>query len=316
MGAARDKDRGTFFFWSDWLGSEVQGLTYAAKGLWMDMLAKMAVKTPQGVISGNLESLAEALGYTGPMARAWVTEYKHLIEELESKDVFSRGGDIDEDLNPDDIVNRRMYRERDRAQDISEARSRAARIRWDAVKGTSEGGVSMAEICAQAASLECKSDAKPCKADAKAMQSKIDDRPENKGDSEIFPMQKDAKTCYSPAQPNPTQPNQPKPRGVQGGIVSVGQALATHVPLDGKVVYERLIAVTGDRKLRARWWNDMVHVFRKAGHLAVLDDHLLYVEGESGSGIKAPSKFLVSRVLKSARDLGIDVRKLPEDGAR
>lgn len=311
MSAPRDKSRGTFFFWADWRGSEVQGLTYAAKGLWIDLLATMAEKTPQGVISGNLESLAEALGYPGPMARAWVAEYKHLIEELEAKEVFSRGSAVDDDLDPDSIVNRRMYRERLKVQDISEARSRAARIRWSGGKGTSEGGVSMDEIRAEVAAVECKTHARLCKGDANVMQSKIDDSPENKGDSEFSAMQNDAKTCYTPAQPNPAQPTQPKPRAVQGGIVSIGQALATHEPLTGKQVYERLLEVTRDRGARSKWLNDVVNVFRKAGHLAVLDDHLLHFEGESGKGITQPSRLMAKRILQSARELGVEVPRLP-----
>ena len=309
----RDKNRGTYFFWADWRGSEVHGLTYAAKGLWIDLLAAMAEKTPQGVITGNLESLAEALGYPGPMARAWVAEYGHLIEELELKSVFSRGAAVDDDLDPDCIVNRRMYRERAKSQDISEARSRAARIRWDAAKSVPEGVVSMAEIRAELASGECKSDAKLCKADAKPMQSKNEESIANKGDSVVLSMQSDAKICYSPTQPTPTQPNPTQPIGVQGcGPMAVGECLSLLQPLTGKSIYERIRQFTKDTGARAKWWNKVVNAFRLAGHLATLDDHLLYVES-NGDGIKKPSKYMVSRVLASARELRIEVPNLPEE---
>jgi len=313
VSAPRDKSRGTFFFWADWRGSEVQGLTYAAKGLWIDLLAAMAEKTPQGVISGDLESLAEALGYPGPMARAWVTEYKHLIEELESKGVFSRGAAIDDDLEPDSIVNRRMYRERLKVQDISEARSRAARIRWNGEKGAPEGGVTMAEIRAEVAAVECKTHAKLCKGDANGMQSKNEDSPENKGDSQVPAMQNNANECYpSPTKPTQPQPTQPNPRGVQGGgVVSIADCLTSLQPLTGKEIFDRFLVATGDRKARAKWWNAVVNAFRLAGQLPVLDDHLQYFE-TNGDGIKKPSAYMVSRVLKSARDLRITVPELPE----
>lgn len=315
MAAVRDKGRGTYFFWSDWRGSEVSGLTYAAKGLWIDLLAAMADKTPQGVISGDLESLAVALGFPGPMATAWVQTYQHLIVELESKGVFSRGCDVDEDLEPDAIVNRRMYRERMKSQDVSEARSRAARIRWDREKVPAEGRVSMDEVRREIALAECKTDAKLCKGDAKSMQNGIDDRPENKGDSSILGVLHDAKTCYTPTQPTPTQPNQPQPMGVQGECIpeSVGTTLAVLKPLSGKVVYERLCRATGDLGARATWWNEVVHCFRKARQLGVLDEHLQYIEAH-GSGIRKPSNYMVKRVLASARELGIKVPDVPGEG--
>lgn len=299
-------------YWSDWLGRDPKVLTYGAKGLWIDMLAVMGNRTPQGVISGNLESLAESLGYVGPMARAWVSEYKHLIEELEQKGIFSRGREVSDELEPDAIVSRRMYRDRDRSAEISEARSRAARIRWDGVKGAPEERVSLDEVRAEIASAECKSDAKPYKVDANGMQSKIAGSRVDIGDSEISSMQNDAKTCYSPAQAlAQAQPTPTKPIGGAGGAaVAIGDCLTMVQPLTGKVVYDRLIAVTRDRGARARWWNDVVNAFRKAGHLVALDEHLLYIE-EHGAGIRKPSPYMVKRVLASARELRVVVPELP-----
>jgi len=308
------KKNGTYFYWSDWSGKEPKGLTYAAKGLWIDMLAVMGNRTPQGVVSGDLESLAVALGYAGPMARVWAQTYAPLVDELEAAGVFSRGRDIDDDLDPDDIVSRRLYRERDRSQEKSEKCRQSALARWSKAKGTETDRVSMDEIRAEVAISECESDANamrmPCESDANAMRTKNDDSHENKGDSEISGMRNDANLCLSPAQPNPS-PTQPKPRGVQGGVVSIKHALATHEPLTGKQVYERLVEVTGDRKARAKWLNDVVNVFRKAGHLAVLDDHLLYFEGESGKGITQPSRLMAKKILQSARELSIEVPRLP-----
>lgn len=306
--------KGTFMYWSDWLGRDPKGLTYGAKGLWIDMLAVMGNKTPQGVISGDLESLAESLGYVGPMARAWVSEYKHLVEELESKGVFSRGRDIEEGLDSDAIVCRRLYRDRDRSQEISEARSRAARIRWDGSRSVPEGVVSLDQVRTEMAAAECKTDAKPCKGHANEMQNQIAEVTENEGDTPISSMQTDAKICYSPAQaPAPAQPIPTKPMGVQGVAVpvAVGNCLAQLQSLTGKEVYERFWRATGDRKERAKWWNAVVVAFKAAGQLTVLDDHLRYFESHR-EGIKKPSAYLVSRVLKSSRDLGITVPELPE----
>lgn len=315
MGAPREKGRGTYFFWSDWRGSEVAGLTYAAKGLWIDLLAAMADKTPQGVVSGDLESLAEALGYAGPMARAWVSEYRHLVEELEQKGVFSRGRDLDDELEPDAIVNRRMYRERLKVQEVSEARSRAARIRWSGAKEAPAGRVSMDQVRSEIASPACKTYAKLCKGDANGMQSENAEGSGMKGDRDISAMHGDAKSCYTPTQPNPTQPTQPNPKGVQGGeILGVGECIGLLEPLTGKSVYDRLIRFTRDKGERARWWNKVVNVFRIAGQLPALDDHLQYVEGSEGQGIKKPSAYMVSRVLKSARELRLTVPDVPEGG--
>lgn len=304
-------------YWSDWLGRDPKVLTYGAKGLWIDMLAVMGNRSPQGVISGNLESLAESLGYVGPMARAWVSEYKPLIEELEQKGIFSRGRDVSDELEPDAIVSRRMYRDRDRSQEISEARSRAARIRWDGAKAGGEERVSLDEVRAEIAAAECKTDAKLYRSDANGMQTKIAEVRENTGDSAELPMQSDAKVCYSPAQalaqaqaqPTPTQPIGGA-GGFDGAVVAVGACLPLLQPLTGKVVYDRLLVVTRDRGARAKWWNAVVNAFRKAGQLEVIDEHLRYVE-EHGAGIRKPSPYLVKRVLASARELRVVVPDVP-----
>ncbi len=309
-GASR---KGTYFYWSDWSGREPKALTYAAKGLWIDMLAVMATNTPQGVIAGDLESLAATLGYAGPMAGAWAREYGHLIDELESKGVFSRGQDIDDDLDPYAIVNRRMYRDRERVQDISETRRQAALARWDRKRAASDAGISVDEVRAELGIGACKIDAKPCKADANGMQTKNPDVVKNKEVRAEFGVQIDAKPCTTPAQPNPTQPN-PNPEEHARGPLSIGQCLPLVAPLTGKEIYDRLVAVTGDRKKsRTRWWNDVVNAFKRSALLHVLDDHLHYFEGESGEGIRSPSRLMAKRVLASAREFDVTVPELPKE---
>lgn len=83
------------------------------------------------------------------------------------------------------------------------------------------------------------------------------------------------------------------------------------LPLTGKDIYDRLCKATRDRGARATWWNQVVHAFRRSGQLHVLDDHLQYVESERGGGIQAPSRYMVKRVLASARELSIKVPELP-----
>lgn len=311
--APLEKEPGTYFFWSDWLGTEVKGCTYAAKGLWMDLLANMADETPQGVITGDLESLAEVLGFTGPMAAAWANLYGELIVELESKGVFSRGIDVDEDLPEDAIVNRRMYRKWSERVGISEARSRAARVRWDREKGVPEGRVSMAEIRAELADAECKSDAKPCKGDANGMQAAGAEVVRRRGVAKSAPIFSDAKTCLSPTQPNPTNPNPTQPRGEKGAPAAIGESLGDVQAIDAKSLYHRIIKATRDEGLRARWWNHAVNAFRDRKQLAALDDHVRYLETKGG-GISNPSRYLVKRVLASARELKVVVKDVPKGG--
>lgn len=316
MSREREKRRGSYFFWDAWRGSEVAGLTYDAKGLWIDMLAVMADRTPQGVIAGDLEALAEALGFAGPMARAWATSYGHLVQELESKRVFSRGEDVDDDLEPGCIVNRRMYREWCKAEGISANRSRAASIRWERAKGLDQSEDDRAileKIDAEIAAATCKGDAKRCKSDANAMQTKSEERRENKGDSQESDGGDACKNMLIPTQPNPTQPN-PNPGGA-GGAVQIGTAVGLVEPPSGKFVFAAIVELSGDRRgPRAEWWNGVVNAFRRARLLGVLMEQVELARRKRGD-LAEPSRYLAKRVLGCAREHGVVVPDLPKGGA-
>lgn len=90
---------------ADWLAdTNLSMCSFAAKGLWMDMLCRMFNATTRGVLTGDMEPLSRSLGTT-------VDELKPLIEELEKERVFSRGFECGNGLPNDVIVSRRMYRE-------------------------------------------------------------------------------------------------------------------------------------------------------------------------------------------------------------
>ena len=312
MSREREKRRGSYFFWDAWRGSEVSGLTYAAKGLWIDMLAVMADKTPQGVIAGDLEALAEAMGFAGPMAHAWATTYSHLIEELETKRVFSRGEDVDDDLDSDCIVNRRMYREWCKAEGISADRRRAASIRWERAKGLDQSDADRAileKIDAEIARDACKTHASGCKTDAKRMQRESEERRENKGDSEESGGGGACKNMLIPTQPYPTQPN-PNPGGA-GGAVQIAEAIGLLEPLNGRSVFGAIIELTGDRRgARAKWWNSVVNAFRKKRLLGALMEQVEFTRRKR-SELSQPSRYLVKRVLGCAREHDVLVPDLP-----
>ena len=87
-----------------WLTDQcLQGCSYGAKGLWMDLLMLMFDRNPRGVLPGDLGEVARLL-------RARVGSIRGLLGELEERGVFSRGCEMGTDLAGDAIVNRRMFR--------------------------------------------------------------------------------------------------------------------------------------------------------------------------------------------------------------
>ena len=297
-----EKQSGSYFFWDAWRGSEIGRCTYDAKGLWMDILAVMSSENPRGVIAGDLEALADALGF-GAMTELWATQNARFVSELERKNVFSRGGEIDEELPPNAIVNRRMYREYCKEVELSEERRRAANIRWDGRENKAANNTTMDEIKAELACKTCKVDAKQETVDASQVV-------ESEGVAVGRAPTVECKTMLSPTQTNPTQPTQTKAlHAVTAGEVHGESATR---PLVGKDIFDRLIAFTRDRGPRAKWWNVVVNAFRKAGQLSALDEHCQSVEGERGNGIKAPTRYMSKRVFASARELGIVVPDLPK----
>lgn len=104
---SRRHDERPSFPWypKDWISDN--GLTmcsYAAKGLWMDMLCRMWFSRIRGVLPGQVERLTRLFCSNA-------SELTPLIEELEANHVFTRGKHVDQRLEPQAIVNRRMYKE-------------------------------------------------------------------------------------------------------------------------------------------------------------------------------------------------------------
>jgi hypothetical protein len=72
------------FFWSDWMSEPgLRRSSYAARGLWMDMLCLAAMADRVGYLEYTIPDLAKMTGGTEPMVEA-------LIAELEMHRVFSR----------------------------------------------------------------------------------------------------------------------------------------------------------------------------------------------------------------------------------
>lgn len=148
-----NKDPGWYMFSATWLGSEVQKCSWAAKGLWIDCLCHMQQSNPEGVLPGTPEGLAEVFGLRGEVARAWWREVGDLVAELERAKVFSRGRKIDGALEPDAIINRRMYREWCKHHARSERAQRAAIVRHKRARGET-GVVEIGQVMVRQALLE------------------------------------------------------------------------------------------------------------------------------------------------------------------
>lgn len=77
------------FYTGDWMKApEVRALSYAAKGLWIDMLCIMSEATPRGYLTLNATPLE--LDTLARMTGGSTAEVSRLVTELESAGVFSR----------------------------------------------------------------------------------------------------------------------------------------------------------------------------------------------------------------------------------
>ncbi len=138
-----DNRPATMWFWDDWFSSfDVRTCSLAARGLWIDILGIMARAEIKGslIIGGkqvDSKALAQLSGTT-------IAEVEPLLVELEENRVFSK-------LSDGTIINRRMFNESGRQEQISKIRSVAgkhgAEIRWQTdnkeKKDDSENGTSI-----------------------------------------------------------------------------------------------------------------------------------------------------------------------------
>lgn len=96
------------FHTSDWRGDAgLRSVSFAARGLWADMLSLMHEATPYGHLVLNGEQIS--LGMMAKLVGGKQRELATLMEELERANVFSRTGE-------GTIYSRRMTRDHERAE--------------------------------------------------------------------------------------------------------------------------------------------------------------------------------------------------------
>jgi len=129
MPSSKEDNRpATLWFWDDWFSSfDVQVSTFAAQGLWVNMLGIMA----KAEIKGAMRSAGKQID-SKMLAKRYGKSEKEvsvLLKELEDNGVFSR-------LPDGTIINRRMFGESQRQDQISKIRAEAgkagAEARWKA----------------------------------------------------------------------------------------------------------------------------------------------------------------------------------------
>lgn len=297
-----EKEPGEYFFRDTWKGCEVKALSYAAKGLWIDMLMEMTGTDIPGVLPGNLEALAEVLGF-GAMATVWADMHRPLIEEMERKNVFSRGAEMGEDLPPDSIVNRRLYRKWIKALGLSETNRQNVRSRWDKRRlADSAGGVSVDDVREEIRLMSAGADTNAYEIDTDAVQNEESQTPTLGIVTAEAVCEGDTKKYLSLPLTKPT-PYIPHTDRAVDEVREKGYA--------GQI-YERLQKATEVKGKDLDWWRKVIAEFRKRGHLDVLEEHLRYVEmcadprerlNKDLGALNQPGRYLAKNVLASARKL-------------
>jgi len=107
------------WYWDDWFSShDVQSCSFAAQGLWINLLGIMFTSEIRGTLTINgiqmdNNAIAKRFGDS-------ITNINKMITELEEARVFSR-------LSDGTIISRRMYRESKKKKQISQIRSEAGK---------------------------------------------------------------------------------------------------------------------------------------------------------------------------------------------
>ena len=107
------------WYWDDWFSAfDVRACSYAARGIWIDILGIMFKAEIRGTLTINgkqvdNKTLAKVTGGDE-------IEVAKLLNELEENNVFSR-------LNDKTIICRRMFKESKRKEQISKIRSKAGK---------------------------------------------------------------------------------------------------------------------------------------------------------------------------------------------
>jgi len=321
-------DSGFFFYVDTWLGSEIRNCSPGATGLWINMLATMWKQYPPGALPGDREGLGQAMA-VGSMVDAWWEVWGVHLAELERHRVFSRGEDIDDDLEPNSIVNRRMYFDWCRSINRSAQASKAANIRWSKAQRKEERERDRAIIRKIDAEIEAqKVNAKVCSIDAEgidlvdahAMLNECSEVIDIKPLAENSRCSMDAEKkgpamlteCHSKPNYTKTKPKSSEPERVENIIPLLKPDLS------GKGVFGRICRLTGAKKPREPWqlwWKGVVKKFDGLGFLIELDGLVTRAESGidfEGNPIVQARRFMVANVLRMARERQIKVPNHPE----
>lgn len=289
------RNPGVYFYQGDWLKSEVMGCSDAAYRLWHVIWCRMMEEEPWGVFPGDKRRFCVRFGLDPSFADAAWGKYEPLLQELHESNVFSWGEEIDEGLDPDAIVNRRLYREWCHKEGVSEARSYAnSQRKVCREKRERDGfGVYKNEQNQQNSTNE--------------QQTAGLEVLEKQGVSGGFAGGESTKMNLSRSDPNDPIICSPN-LGTESGLVPVVR------DLEPKGLWGRIVRVTGDRVGGpwAKWWNRVVNAYNREGLLHLLDEKVKYVEdcmnpvvaaSKGIDGVNAPGPFLSSRVLAQVREL-------------
>lgn len=146
--------KGLYWFWDAWMADPgLMRTSFAAQGLWINMLAHAWFQEPRGVLPGDLLELARVMGCKNNTVMAFAKDIEPLIVELEANGVFSRGKEMNDSLPENAVVNRRMWREWQEEMGRVEQARNAANIGWMKRKG------GMLNDAQGYADRECSSDA-------------------------------------------------------------------------------------------------------------------------------------------------------------
>ncbi|MGE9267765.1 MAG: hypothetical protein ACQKBY_06680, partial [Verrucomicrobiales bacterium] len=136
------------FFPTDWL-ADCSVLSLAAKGAWQTLLCKMWHPSHQGQLTLPLPAMARLLGATPDEAEAVLCELSDL-----------NIGEIERDGDNYTVISRRMVKDWEATSnakaDVSEARSKAAKARWEKEKKSKRDARGMQKECTSNANKDAK----------------------------------------------------------------------------------------------------------------------------------------------------------------
>ncbi len=315
------KRPGYYWFPNDCLGDEgYRTLSYAARGLWRDMLDVMHFSVPRGVLPGNLDALIKRLGAPADVRISLSRVVDTLLREMEEAGVFARGATMPGNLEPDAIVNRRMYREWLRAQSGRTQRVNAARARWGKTRMRNHAEP-MRGTCGEHPGTHAKTDAET---NAGNIRGTSDVTNVNSTDSRVSsdaePMRDTMRdtmrepmrgACITPTHTLRSLNTDQRSKERSGVSTTKRSARETSIESVGSVIdrtiIDRLVRATGDASFRkAAWTSHIAAAIERNGIQAIWDliDHvekdsdprLAAARGESL--ITSPARYVASEIMR------------------